>query len=77
MTSARATCVFSKKRPKLATLTVAPLADETASGAITGQPPKFPLAERLYFLNAVRYVARVVPLYRHRGRKRDAGAGRI
>jgi cytidyltransferase-like protein len=28
----------------------------------TGQPPKFPLAERQYFLNAVRYVARVFPL---------------
>ena len=25
----------------------------------TGQPPKFPEAERLYFLNAVRYVSRV------------------
>lgn len=30
--------------------------------AATGAPPKFPLAERLYFLNAVRYVAHVVPL---------------
>jgi len=28
----------------------------------TGKAPKFPLAERLYFLNAVRYVSRVVPL---------------
>lgn len=28
----------------------------------TGTAPKFPLAERLYFLNAVRYVTRVVPL---------------
>jgi cytidyltransferase-like protein len=27
---------------------------------LTGQPPKFPLAERLYFLNAVRYVTRIV-----------------
>ena len=26
----------------------------------SGQPPKFPLAERFYFLNAVRYVSRVV-----------------
>jgi cytidyltransferase-like protein len=26
----------------------------------TGQPPKFPVAERLYLLNAVRYVTRVV-----------------
>jgi len=28
----------------------------------TGQAPKFPLAERLYLLNALRYVARAVPL---------------
>jgi cytidyltransferase-like protein len=28
----------------------------------TGKAPKFPLAERLYFLNAVRYVTRVLPL---------------
>jgi cytidyltransferase-like protein len=28
----------------------------------TGKAPKFPLAERLYFLNAVRYVTRVIPL---------------
>jgi len=27
---------------------------------LTGQPPKFPEAERLYFLNAVRYVSRVL-----------------
>ncbi|MGD1087969.1 MAG: adenylyltransferase/cytidyltransferase family protein [Verrucomicrobiota bacterium] len=27
-----------------------------------GRPPKFPLAERLYFLKAVRYVSRVVPI---------------
>jgi cytidyltransferase-like protein len=26
----------------------------------TGKPPKLPLAERLYFLNAVRYVSRVI-----------------
>ena len=29
---------------------------------IHGQPPKFPLAERLYFLHAVRYVTRGVSL---------------
>jgi cytidyltransferase-like protein len=28
---------------------------------IQGRPPKFPLAERLYFLHAVRYVTRVIP----------------
>jgi cytidyltransferase-like protein len=27
---------------------------------LTGRPPKFPLAERRYFLNAVRYVSRVI-----------------
>jgi len=29
---------------------------------LAGQPPKFPLAERTYFLNAVRYVSRVIPV---------------
>ena len=33
--------------------------------SLTGQPPKFPLAERLYFLNAVRYVASVVSFTGH------------
>jgi len=28
---------------------------------LTGRPPKFPLVERLYFLNAIRYIARVIP----------------
>lgn len=28
----------------------------------TGRPPKFPFPERLYFLNAVRYVSSVLPL---------------
>jgi len=32
-----------------------------------GTPPRFPLAERLYFLNAVRYVARVVPFIGSQG----------
>ena len=27
---------------------------------LTGKAPKFPLAERQYFLNAVRYVSRVI-----------------
>jgi cytidyltransferase-like protein len=31
----------------------------------TGKAPKFPLAERLYFLNAVRYANRVIPLADH------------
>ncbi len=29
---------------------------------LSGKLPKFPLAERLYFLNAVRYVSRVIPV---------------
>ncbi len=29
---------------------------------LTGRPPKFPLAERLYLLQAVRYVSRVFPV---------------
>jgi cytidyltransferase-like protein len=52
---------FLEEASKLGELSVALWPDETIQ-AITGQPPKFPLAERLYFLNAVRYVARVVPL---------------
>jgi cytidyltransferase-like protein len=33
--------------------------DDEAIQAVTGQPPKFPLAERRYLLQAVRYVDRV------------------
>ena len=33
---------------------------DAAVQALTGKAPKFPLAERQYFLNAVRYVSRVV-----------------
>ena len=29
---------------------------------LTGKPPKFPLAERVYLLNAVRFVSAVIPL---------------
>lgn len=32
---------------------------------VTGKAPKFPLAERLYFLNAVRYVSRVIEFGGH------------
>ncbi|MEI6780164.1 MAG: adenylyltransferase/cytidyltransferase family protein [Verrucomicrobiota bacterium] len=46
---------------KLGELTVLLWPDETLQER-AGQPPKFPLAERLYVLNAVRYVTRVVPL---------------
>ncbi len=44
---------------KLGSLTVLVWPDETVR-EITGQAPKFPMSERVYFLNAVRYVDRVV-----------------
>ncbi|HEX7653099.1 MAG TPA: adenylyltransferase/cytidyltransferase family protein [Verrucomicrobiae bacterium] len=50
---------FLEEAAKLGPLTVLLWPDEKIT-AIHGQPPKFPLAERSYFLNAVRYVTRVV-----------------
>jgi cytidyltransferase-like protein len=44
---------------RLGELTVLLWNDESVR-ALTGAPPKFPLEERRYFLNAVRYVNRVV-----------------
>ncbi|MCL4205017.1 MAG: adenylyltransferase/cytidyltransferase family protein [Pirellulaceae bacterium] len=52
---------FLQEAAGLGELTVLLWADETLR-RITGNPPKFPLAERMYFLDAVRYVSRVVPL---------------
>jgi len=52
---------FLEEASKLGELTVLLWPDETLQ-ALTGQPPKFPLAERHYFLNAVRYVSRVIPV---------------
>jgi cytidyltransferase-like protein len=52
---------FLEEAAKLGELTVLLWPDETLQRQ-TGRPPKFPLSERLYFLNAVRYVARVVPV---------------
>jgi cytidyltransferase-like protein len=46
---------------KLGELTVLLWPDE-AGPALTGLPYKFPLAERQYFLNAVRYVSQVIPV---------------
>lgn len=51
---------FLQEAAKLGELTVLLHADEQIQKA-TGKAPKFPLAERSYFLNAVRYVNRVVP----------------
>ena len=44
---------------KLGDLTVL-LWPDNAIQRFTGQAPKFPLAERMYFLNAVRYVSQVI-----------------
>ena len=52
---------FLEEAAKFGELTVLLWPDETLHEH-TGKAPKFPLAERLYFLNAVRYVARVIPL---------------
>lgn len=50
---------FLEEASKLGELTVL-LWPDAALETITGNAPKFPLAERGYFLNAVRYVGRVV-----------------
>jgi cytidyltransferase-like protein len=52
---------FLEEAAKLGELTVLLWSDEAVQKQ-TGKPPKFPLAERSYFLNAVRYVTRVVSL---------------
>ncbi|MFN0128523.1 MAG: adenylyltransferase/cytidyltransferase family protein [Verrucomicrobiales bacterium] len=50
---------FLEEAAKLGELTVL-LWPDAALERVTGQAPKFPLAERLYFLNAVRYVSHVI-----------------
>jgi cytidyltransferase-like protein len=50
---------FLEEAAKLGGLTVLLWPDATLQ-KLTGKPPKFPLAERLYFLNAVRHVGKVV-----------------
>jgi len=50
---------FLEDAAKLGELTVLLWPDVTLQ-KLTGKAPKFPLAERLYFLNAVRHVSRVV-----------------
>jgi len=50
---------FLQEAAKLGDLTVSLWSDQAVE-KLTGKPPKFPFAERLYFLNAVRYVTRVV-----------------
>jgi cytidyltransferase-like protein len=50
---------FLEETSKLGELTVL-LRPDAALQKLTGKAPKFPLAERSYFLNAVRYVSRVI-----------------
>ena len=50
---------FLEEAAKLGELSVLLWPDATLR-QLTGQAPKFPLAERMYFLNAVRYVNRVI-----------------
>jgi cytidyltransferase-like protein len=51
---------FLQEAARLGELTVVLWADETLQ-RLSGKPSKFPLAERRYFLEAVRFVARVIP----------------
>ena len=50
---------FLQEASKLGEVTVLLWSDKAAE-QFTGQAPKFPLAERLYFLNGVRYVSRII-----------------
>jgi cytidyltransferase-like protein len=50
---------FIEEAAKLGPLTVCALSDQAVT-QITGAPPKFPLPERIYFLERVRFVTRVV-----------------
>lgn len=52
---------FLEEAAKLGELTVLLWPDEALLGK-TGNAPKFPLVERLYFLEAIRYVRRVIPI---------------
>jgi cytidyltransferase-like protein len=52
---------FLEEAAKLGAVNVLLWPDETLQ-KLTGKAPKFPLAERLYFLNAVRFVSRVIPV---------------
>jgi cytidyltransferase-like protein len=52
---------FLEEAARFGEVTVAVWPD-AAVEALTGRPPKFPLAERLYLLNAIRYVRRAAPL---------------
>jgi cytidyltransferase-like protein len=51
---------FLEEAIRYGELTVLLWPDQTVR-ELTGEPPIFPEAERLYFLNAIRYVSRVIP----------------
>jgi cytidyltransferase-like protein len=51
---------FLEEAARFGELTVLLWPDQTVQD-LTGEPPIFPEAERLYFLNAIRYVSRVIP----------------
>jgi len=51
---------FLEEAARFGELTVLLWPDQTVR-ELTGAPPVFPEAERLYFLNAIRYVSRVIP----------------
>ncbi len=57
---------FLQEAAMLGELTVVLWRDETLK-KLNGQAPKFPFTERLYFLNAVRYVSRVIEADGHAG----------
>lgn len=50
---------FLEEAAKLGEVTVL-LWPDAVRESVSGKPPKFPLTERRYFLNAVRYVSRVI-----------------
>lgn len=52
---------FLQEAARLGEVTVLLLSDE-AAGQLEGKPPKFPLGERAYFLQALRYVKQVLPV---------------
>src|SRR6478672_8239489 len=52
---------FLEEAAKLGPVTVLLFSDD-ALEVLTGKSPRFPLNERMYFLNAVRFVSRVLPV---------------
>ncbi len=65
---------FLEEASRRGPLTVLLWSDEAVE-SVTGRRPKFPLAERLYFLKAVRYVSRVLPVGAVRPEALPAAAG--